>query len=254
MILAMSRNQPLLAVIIPTFNEAENIIKLLRAVRRNIGSDDKIIVVDDDSPDGTTRLVKNYAKHVKDTYLVSRKNKRGRGSAVIDGFIYAARFAPDYFIEMDADFSHKPEDIPRLLSEVQKGKDVVIGSRYLNESKIENWPIKRRIFSRLANLYAKLVLQVPIADYTNGFRIYSRQAVKFLLSQKLSSAGYILLSETAYKLKEAGFTFGEIPIVFINRKRGISNLNFAEIKNAFWSVLQIRFTPHYDGAGFTKPS
>lgn len=236
------KKRKVLAVIVPTFNEAENIIKLTRAIRKNINLEDKIIIVDDNSPDGTSQIVKNFARQAKNIHLVSRKNKRGRGSAVIDGFIYAARFSPDYFIEMDADFSHKPEDIPRLILAIQNGKDVVIGSRYLKKSEIINWPIKRRIFSGFANFYTKLVLQVPIADYTNGFRIYSKQAVKFLLSQKLFSPGYILLSETAYKLKKAGFTFGEIPIVFINRKRGSSNLNFAEIKNAFLGVWQIRFT------------
>lgn len=236
------KKSKVLAIVIPTFNEAENIIKLARSIRKNIKPEDKIIVVDDNSPDGTSQIVKNFARRAKNIYLVSRKNKRGRGSAVIDGFIYASRFSSKYLIEMDADFSHKPEDIPRLMLAIQNGRDVVIGSRYLKKSKIINWPIKRRIFSKFANLYAKLILQVPISDYTNGFRIYQKDAVKFLLSQKLFSPGYILLSETAYKLKKAGFTFGEIPTVFVNRKRGISNLNFKEIKNAFLGVLQIRFT------------
>lgn len=230
-----------LAIVIPTFNEAENITKLIRSIRKNIGPHDKIIVVDDNSPDGTGKVVGGLAKKQKNIYLLLRQNKSGRGSAVLAGFKFAQKFKPSFYIEMDADFSHKPEDIPRLLKAADQA-DVVIGSRYLRGSRIINWSIKRKVFSKLANIYAKIILKVPIADYTNGFRIYKKEAVDFLLSQKLVSSGYILLSETAYMLKESGFTFREIPIVFVNRKRGASNLNFAEIKNAFLGVWQIRFT------------
>ena len=142
---------------------------------------------------------------------------------------------------MDADFSHDPKAIQTLLAEVKKGSDTVIGSRYLPQSKTLNWPISRKIFSRFSNLYAKLLLGVPISDYTNGFRIYTSDSIKFLLNQNLKSSGYIMLSETAYKLKKGGFQFSEIPITFVNRKRGQSNTNFAEIKNAFIGILKIRF-------------
>ena len=234
-------SKKIVAIIVPTFNERDNIARLIKSIRMNANPHDKIIVVDDNSPDGTGKVVEGLAKKQKNIYLVLRQNKSGRGSAVLDGFKFAQKFKPSFYIEMDADFSHKPEDIPRLLKAVEEA-DVVIGSRYLKGARIINWSIKRKVFSKLANIYAKIILKVPIADYTNGFRIYKKEAVNFLLSQKLVSFGYILLSETAYKLKEAGFTFREIPIVFVNRKRGASNLNFAEIKNAFFGVWQTRFT------------
>lgn len=232
-----------MAVIIPTYNESDNIKKLIQAVKSHIGRQDKIIIVDDNSPDGTGQIAAKLAAKIKNLEVVHRKGKEGRGSAVLAGFKYVQKFSPDYLIEMDADFSHKPQDLPRLKRAIGRGGDVVIGSRYLAKSRIYNWPLTRRIFSKLSNFYASLVLNVPISDYTNGFRIYSQKAIHFLLSQKLESRGYILLSETAYKLHRAGFKFGQVPIVFVNRKRGASNLNISEIKNAFWQVLKIRF-PH----------
>lgn len=231
----------LLAVIIPTYNEAENIISLVKKVRSYIGKSDKIIVVDDNSPDGTGKIVEKYAKNAKNIYVIHREGKEGRGSAVIAGFALAQKFKPDYYLEMDADFSHKPEDVPRLLSEIKKGSDVVIGSRYLEKSRILNWPPQRKVFSKFANFYARVALGVPISDYTNGFRIYTRKAAEFLLSQNLVSRGYIVLSETAYKLDRENFKFGEIATTFVNRKRGQSNTTFSEIKNAFLGILKIRF-------------
>lgn len=233
----------MIAVVIPTYNEADNIKKLIQSVKSHTDRQDKIIIVDDNSPDGTGQIVTKLAAKMKNLEVVHRKGKGGRGSAVLAGFWAAQKFSPDYFIEMDADFSHKPKDLPRLKQAIGREGDVVIGSRYLAKSRIYNWPLTRRIFSKLSNFYARFVLNVPISDYTNGFRIYSQKAMDFLLSQKHQSRGYILLSETAYKLHRAGFKFGQIPIVFVNRKRGVSNLNVSEIKNAFWQVLKIRF-PH----------
>lgn len=235
------KNNKTLIVVIPTFNEAENITKLLSEVRKNIKPDDKIIVVDDNSPDGTGQNAENFRRKTKNLHVLHRKGKSGRGSAVFDGIRLAKKFQADFYIEMDADFSHKPQDVPRLLAKINEGYDVVIGSRYLPKSRIENWPLSRKIFSKLANLYAAIILNVPIVDYTNGFRIYSQKSVDFLLGQKLQSRGYILLSETAYKLKEGGFSFGEIPIVFVNRRRGQSNTDLKEITDAFLGILKIRF-------------
>lgn len=229
-----------LAVIIPTFNEAPNIAKLIKTIG-HYSTGAKIIIVDDNSPDGTGKIADSLSRKNKNIFAMHRKSKSGRGSAVIAGFKFAKKFKPSFYIEMDADFSHKPQDIPRLLEEIGKGYDIVIGSRYLPQSQIFNWPKRRRIFSKFANLYAKLILGVPISDYTNGFRIYTGRAVDFLLAQKLHSTGYILLSETAFFLKKAGFKFSQIPIVFINRRRGVSNLNAAEIKNAFLNVWKIRY-------------
>lgn len=229
-----------LAIVIPTFNESENILSLIKSVRNNISKGDKIIIVDDNSPDKTGKIAGELARKTKDLHVLHRKGKNGRGSAVLDGFRFAKKFGPTLYIEMDADFSHKPEDIKRLVKEINKGFDVVIGSRYLKGSRIENWPPQRKIFSKIANAFAKSILNVPISDYTNGYRIYSEKASHFLLKQKLFSKGYILLSETAYKLKKENFSFGEISIVFVNRKRGQSNTDFSEIKNAFFGIIKIR--------------
>ncbi|MEK9147094.1 MAG: polyprenol monophosphomannose synthase [Patescibacteria group bacterium] len=230
-----------IVIIIPTYNEAQNLQRLTHEIKKNISRHDEILIVDDNSPDGTGKIADKIARIDKNIHVIHRKGKSGRGSAVFDGFRLAKKFSPDFYIEMDADFSHKPEDIPRLLKKVNDGYDVVIGSRYLPKSKIENWPLTRKIFSRAANLFAKTVLDVPISDYTNGYRIYSKKSTDFLLSQRLITSGYILLSETAYKLKNKGFTFGEIPIVFVNRKRGQSNTNLKEITDALLGILKIRF-------------
>ena len=234
----------ILVVVIPTYNEADNIEYLIKNVKNNISPHDHVVIVDDDSPDKTGRIAKNLKVKFKNLHVIIRKGKNGRGSAVIDGFKYALDLKPTYFVEMDADFSHKPEDIPRLRKLMAKNVGMVIGSRYMRGSRIQNWPLKRKIFSHLANLYAKTILQIPISDYTNGFRLYSKNALEFLLSQDLKTKGYIVLSETAYKLHRAGFKFEEIPIVFINRKRGVSNVNRSEIKNAFFGVLKIRWGSH----------
>lgn len=231
-----------LAIVIPTYNESENIEKLVRAIRKNISSGDYIFIVDDNSPDKTGRIADKIAKKTRNIFVIHRTAKNGRGSAVIEGFKAATKYNPSFFVEMDADFSHKPEDIPNLLAKTKEGYEVVVGSRYIKGSQIKNWPPQRKVFSKLANLFAKSILNVPISDYTNGFRIYSKEAIDFLISQELFSKGYILLSETAYKLKNKGFTFGEIPIVFINRKRGQSNTNLSEIKNAFFGLIKIRFS------------
>lgn len=231
-----------IAIIIPTYNEADNIVKLVTEISKHIKNTDHVIIVDDNSPDNTANLaLKAFAKQ-KNVIVLKRLAKDGRGSAVFEGFKYATKFKPKYYLEMDADFSHKPSDIPKLVSKIEKEKKgIVIGSRYMKGSEIFNWSVKRKIFSKLANFYARVLLGVKITDYTNGYRIYSDKAIKYLLGENFKTKGYILLSETAYKLHKKGFKFGEIPIIFVNRKRGVSNLNPAEIKEAFWGIIKIKF-------------
>ena len=167
---------------------------------------------------------------------------------------------------MDADFSHNPNDIQRLLNKIQDGYDqteeaskasdprsiqkaispkakydMVIGSRYLKNSKILNWGLKRTIFSKFANIYARIILGIPISDYTNGYRCYTAEALKAIEFDKISAAGYIVLSEMSYQLHKKGFRIGEIPITFVNRRRGASNLSRHEITSAFTSVLRLKF-------------
>lgn len=230
-----------IAIIIPTLNEKENIGRLIGEILK-LNLDVKIFVVDDNSPDKTGEIVKKLAEKYKNVKLILRVKKRGRGGAVIDGFSEALKNKEiKYLFEMDADFSHDPKDIPRFLEKI-KEVDVVIGSRYLPGSQIINWPLSRHIFSAIANFYARLILGISISDYTNGYRLYKREVLEKIDFKKIKSVGYIVLSEIAYLIKKSGFKFGEIPVVFVNRKRGKSNLKLKEIIEAFTSVIRIRLT------------
>ena len=228
------------AVVIPTYNERDNIERLVQTITA-LPKGGHIIIVDDNSPDGTGEVADRLCKEYPHVAVLHRAGKGGRGSACIAGFRRALAQGVDYIIEMDADFSHDPREIPNLLRETGQ-YDMVIGSRYARESKITGWPIRRRVFSKLANLYARMVLGIPIGDYTNGFRCYRRTALACIEFDRIGAKGYIVLSETAYQLFRKGFAIGEVPTTFVNRKRGESNLSLTEIANAFTSVLQLRLS------------
>ncbi len=227
--------------IIPTYNERENIERLITEILA-LPLDTKILVVDDNSPDGTGEVVDQMMKKYRRIEVIHRKGKAGRGSACLEGFKKALKKEVDYIVEMDADFSHDPKKLPKLVEMVEK-YDVVIGSRYLRGSRIVNWGIKRTLLSRLANFYVRRVLRIPISDYTDGYRCYKKKALAQLDFNLIHTTGYIVLSETAYQLYKKGCSFGEVPIVFINRRRGESKLTFREIWSAFIAVLGIRW--HY---------
>lgn len=228
------------AVIIPTFNEKENIRKLIQTIF-GISKEITIIVVDDNSPDKTGEIVDALKRKYKRLQIIHRKEKNGRGGACVAGFKKALEEDFEYIFEMDADFSHDPVDIPKMLDKIQDGYGLVIGSRYQKKSKIVNWPFKRKIFSRFANIYARLFLGIPISDYTNGYRVYTRKALESINYDRIEAVGYIVLSEMAYQLHRQGFKIGEIPIVFVNRQRGISNLSLHEITSAFTTSLRIKW-------------
>lgn len=232
-------------IIIPTFNEAENIGRL---TERLMGTDPAmhVLVVDDASPDGTADVVKEqepkYGGRLK---VLKRAGKGGRGSAVLEGFRIGLEDGYELLFEMDADFSHNPEEIPSFLKKIDEGYDMVLGSRYLPDSRIFDWGPKRTFFSKWANVYARAVLGIPISDYTNGYRCYTRKAVEALNMNVIEAKGYVVLSEVAYQLFLKGLRIGEVPTIFVNRRRGISNLGWHEIKEAFLSVLRIRFKAAY---------
>jgi dolichol-phosphate mannosyltransferase len=231
-------------VVIPCFNERENIGELVQAILQLYAHVD-VLVVDDQSPDGTAgviqALVPQYQGRLE---LLERQGKGGRGSAVLAGFTKCLQKPYEYFIEMDADFSHKPEEIALLLQKIQTS-DIVIGSRYLPGSAIHNWGWKRTFFSALANRFARFVLRIPISDYTNGFRCYTRAAILALDLAAIDAKGYVVLSEVAYQLFQKHLRFGEVPTVFVNRRRGISNLTKHEVIEAFRSVLRIRWPQYF---------
>ncbi len=221
-----------IAVIIPAYCESANIIELCKDIFSHYERADILIV--DDSPDTyTADVVKEFAH--PQVNLLHRETKGGRGSAVIFGISHYILGPYDYFLEIDADFSHPPSEIPGLVKYAEeKSLDLLIASRYLHGSKIVNWPLTRRIFSKAANLIARILLQVPVHDYTNGFRLYSNNGAKELVNTcgKLGS-GFIALSEILVNLYYRKYKIAEIPTIFINRIRGESSLSSKEI----WSAL-----------------
>jgi len=227
-------------IVVPAYKEAANIAALLRAVRAAVP--DSFIVVVDDSPDlATVEAVRSAG--LDRAEAVHRDAKSGRGSAVIEGFRILLDRGCERIVEMDADFSHDPSEIPGLLSALDSRRlAMVIGSRYLPASRIERWPLSRRLFSRGANLLAAALLRVPIHDYTNGFRVYSLRAAR-TVSETCGriGAGFIPLSETLVNLWYRGYAIGEVPSVFVNRARGESSVNAREIWNAATGIVKIYF-------------
>ena len=225
-------------IIIPSWNEKENISSLIDALfGLPIGAD---VLVVDDSSDGTADVIRKKQETQPRLALIQREKKSGRGTAVLEGFRYA--LSRDYrrIVEMDTDFSHDPKELPTLLA-VSGDNKLVIGSRYLKTSRILNWPLSRRIFSRCANYYANLVLGIGIHDYTNGYRVYGREALEKLNIGNIKSGGFIVLSEIAYQLFRKGVSFVEVPTIFVNRERGVSSFSLIEAREAFLTVLRIRF-------------
>lgn len=225
-------------IVIPTYNEKENIKSLISKVRKILPLS-YITVVDDNSPDGTAREVVLMAKHDKKIKIIKRFGKGGRGSAVITGFKEGLKNKKiDYFIEMDADFSHNPDELKKITS-VGKKYDVVLAARYLPGSRIINWPTQRRMFSFFANKFAKFMLGVPIVDYTNGYRGYTRQVLQTIKLSSIGEKGYSVLMEMIYLIHKHNFKIKQIPSIFVNRKRGHSNTTLKEIVNALNAPLRI---------------
>lgn len=220
-----------IVVILPTFNESKNIVKMCESLLK-LGLDLDILIVDDSLDEISLNLVQ--AEKYKNVKYIHRKNKDGRGSAVLQAFKLVHKENYDYYIEMDTDFSHSPIEIPEMLMAAQaQNADLVIGSRYLKKSRIINWPLSRRIFSFSANKLAAFLLKLPFADCTNGFRLYSHKAVGEIVNQpQFYSTGFSLLTECLALLYYAGYKIIEMPALFVNRERGESKLSFKEIKSA----------------------
>ena len=227
----------MIGIIIPTYNEKENIFKLTNKLLK-LYPNSRIFIVDDTK---NYNLKKYFIKNKKINYIF-RKNKKGRGSAVIDGFKKAIKNRKiKVFIEMDADFSHKPEEIKKNLKTFKINKlDLLVSSRYLSDSKIYNWSIQRRIFSLLANFLARVLLNVGVTDYTNGYRMYSKKALKIVVSKcgKIGD-GFIVLSEILLKLKMNNLKISETPSIFINRKRGESSVNIKLIIQSLFGLIKL---------------
>lgn len=228
-----------IAVIIPALNESENLFKLITLIKKFIKAE--IIVIDDSANDKTEKIIKK--KKIKCIYY--RRNKKlGRGSAVLYGLKKALRLKKkNLFIEMDADLSHSPKELKRNIDYfIYNSLDLLISSRYLKGSEIINWPISRRIFSRASNLLARFLLDVPITDYTNGFRIYSRRAANILIkkSGKIGD-GFIILSEILLIINNQKFKIAEINSKFVNRVRGESSVSIKLIIESFLGLIKLYF-------------
>tara|TARA_B100000579_G_scaffold324080_1_gene273850 strand:+ start:955 stop:1683 length:729 start_codon:yes stop_codon:yes gene_type:complete len=228
-----------ISIIIPTFNEKENIHRLIKNIKKVVPKA-YIVIVDDSIDDEIGKIVKKN-KYLNVNYY-HRKNAKGRGSAVLFGL--RKNFSKDkkrIFIEMDADFSHRPIELKKNIELFKKKNyDLLISSRYLKKSKIINWPISRKIFSKLSNILAQLVLRVNVSDYTNGFRIYSSNAVNIILKKcgKIGD-GFIILSEFLLALNINKLRIGETNTIFVNRIRGESSVNFKLIVNSFVGLIKL---------------
>ncbi|HWU34259.1 MAG TPA: glycosyltransferase [Methylovorus sp.] len=227
-----------IAVVIPAYGESSNIVDLCKEILHHYAHADILIV--DDSPDLlTVKAIKEFA-HPQVT-IKHREKKGGRGSAVILGIIECLNKDYEYFLEIDADFSHPPSQIPSLIKYADEKKiDLLIASRYLADSKIINWPLSRKIFSKCANVLARVLLRVPVYDYTNGFRLYShRSAVELTRTCGKLGNGFIALSEILVNLHYRQYSIGEVPTIFVNRIRGESSLSRKEIWNALSGLGRI---------------
>jgi dolichol-phosphate mannosyltransferase len=230
-------------VIIPTYNEKENIEKMIRKVF-SLKEIFHVLIVDDGSPDGTATIVKTLMGEFQGKlFIEERKGKLGLGTAYIHGFRWALQRDYEYIFEMDADFSHNPEDLLRLLDACKNGgMDVAIGSRYTRGGKIVNWPTGRVLMSYFASVYVRCVLWINISDTTAGFKCYKRKVLESLDLDNIRFVGYAFQIEMKYKAKKMGFNVGEVPITFTDRKEGQSKMSTGIFKEAFWGVIEMRFS------------
>ena len=226
---------------IPTFNEAENIGRLIEEILA-VDSMVEVLVVDDDSPDGTATVVEKYISQSPRVHLMLRKADRGRGKAGIAGFLGALELGADCVIEMDGDFSHHPRYIPSFFNDINH-YDVVIGSRFVERGEERDRDLIRRLLTRLANLYIRRLYGIRIRDCTSGFRCFRKTVLEAIPLREMTSRGPSIVEEILYACHLKGFSFKEIPIIFEDRKRGKSTLNVSKVLDTFFMILRIRFSP-----------
>lgn len=229
-------------IIIPTYNEKENIEKILRAIFALEGGYN-VLIIEDSSPDGTGNIVRRLMQEFPDRlFMVERSGKLGLGTAYLTGFRWALEKGYDYIFEMDADFSHNPEDVPRLYKAcAEDGADLAIGSRYCNGISVINWPIGRIIMSYYASVYVRKVLGMKVYDATAGFKCYKRKVLETIDLDNIKMKGYGFQVEMKYTAYKLGFKIAEVPIIFANRKEGTSKMSSGIFGEAFWGVIKMKF-------------
>ncbi len=226
-------------VIIPTYKEAENIERIIDAVLKQ-SAELSVLVIDDNSPDRTAEIVEQIMKTNPRVHLIKRPGKLGLGTAYIAGFKYMLQQNYDYCFEMDADFSHNPNDLPRFI-ELLDQYDLIIGSRYSDGISVIRWPMKRLLLSYFACMYARIVTGCPVRDLTSGFKCYKRRALQGINLDRIKSDGYGFQIEIDFMIWRKGFKIKEIPIVFEERRVGVSKMSKHIIWEAFLLVLRLRF-------------
>ena len=229
-------------VIIPTYNEKENIENIIRAVFA-LEKPFHILIIEDGSPDGTAAIVKGLQKEFPERlFMIERTGKLGLGTAYICGFKWAVEHKYDYIFEMDADFSHNPNDLPRLYAAcATEGYDVAIGSRYVSGVNVVNWPIGRVLMSYFASKYVQFITGFKVKDTTAGFKCYRRQVLETIELDKVRFKGYAFQIEMKYTAHKCGFKIKEVPVIFVNRELGTSKMNSSIFGEAVFGVMRLRW-------------
>ncbi|HDS01420.1 MAG TPA: polyprenol monophosphomannose synthase [candidate division Zixibacteria bacterium] len=226
-------------VIIPTYNERENVEEITKAV---LGQDERlhVLIVDDSSPDGTGEVADKMAQNNPRIDVLHRDKKEGLGQAYIAGFKHALQSDFDYIFEMDADFSHDPKYLPYFLEAIKEA-DLVLGSRYISGVNVINWPMSRLLLSYYANVYTRIVTGLPLRDATGGFKCFRRQVLEAINLDEVRSNGYSFQIEMSFRAHKKGFKIKEIPIVFTDRIQGTSKMSKKIVREAIWMVWRLRF-------------
>ena len=226
-------------VCLPTYNERENLEPMLRALGGVLGPDDGVLVIDDNSPDGTGEIADRLAAELPYVRVLHRPEKQGIGPAYLDGFRHALATEAELILEMDCDFSHDPQDVLRLI-EAAADADLALGSRYVRGGGVRNWGLVRRVISRGGSLYAQLLLGLRVRDLTGGFKCYRRAVLERIDLDAVTAKGYAFQIETTYRALRAGFRVVEIPITFTDREEGTSKMSRSIVLEAIWKVPLLR--------------
>jgi dolichol-phosphate mannosyltransferase len=227
-------------ICLPTYNERENLERMVRALGEVLREDDRVLVIDDNSPDGTGALADGLAAELPWVGVLHRAGKEGLGPAYLAGFRRALDDGAELVLEMDCDFSHDPRDVPRLIAAAEAGADLVLGSRYVRGGTIPNWGLLRRAVSLGGNVYAQVFLQSRVRDLTGGFKCFRRRVLETIDLSAIDSKGYAFQIETTYRVARAGFRIEEVPISFTDREAGVSKMNGAIVVEAVWKVPLVR--------------
>ncbi|MCD0488933.1 polyprenol monophosphomannose synthase [Pedobacter sp. MC2016-14] len=228
-------------VIIPTYNEKENIERIIRKVF-SLDTFFEILVIDDGSPDGTADIVKKLQQEYPALHLEERRGKLGLGTAYIHGFKWALAHEFDFIFEMDADFSHNPDDLSRLRLACVNGADVAIGSRYINGVNVVNWPMNRVLMSYFASMYVRFITRIHIQDATAGFKCYRRKVLATIPLDQIKFVGYAFQIEMKFTAIKFGFKVVEVPIIFTDRTEGVSKMSTRIFREAFFGVIQMKLS------------